>query len=76
MVVLMVVLVALMSVSCGKPIAQLMADDTGIGAKSLTNLRICTVGAVIQTQKGPIIGVFNQYAQYGKGQTSIQSINL
>jgi hypothetical protein len=38
------------------------ADVTGIGAKSLTNLPICMVGAVIQTQKGPIIGVFNQYA--------------
>jgi hypothetical protein len=50
------------------------ADITGIGAKSLTNLPIYTVGAVIQTQKGPIIGVFNQYALYGKGQT-VHSVN-
>jgi hypothetical protein len=50
------------------------ADVAGIGAKSVTNLPICTVGAVIQTQKGPIIGVFNQYAHYGKGQT-VHSVN-
>jgi hypothetical protein len=31
-------------------------------------------GAVIQTQNGPIIGVFNQYAHYGQGQT-IHSVN-
>jgi hypothetical protein len=43
------------------------SNVTGIGAKSLANLPICTVGAVIQTQKGPIIGVFNQYAHCGKG---------
>jgi hypothetical protein len=40
------------------------ADVTGIGGKSLTNLPICRVGAVIQTKKGPIIGVFNQYVYY------------
>jgi hypothetical protein len=50
------------------------ADVTGIGGKSFTNLPICTVGAVIQTNKGPIIGVFNQYAYYGKGQT-VHSVN-
>jgi hypothetical protein len=50
------------------------ADVAGIGGKSLTNLPICTVGSVIQTNKGPIIGVFNQYAYYGKGQT-VHSLN-
>jgi hypothetical protein len=45
------------------------ADVIGIGAKSLSSLPICTVGAVIQTQMGPIIGVFNQIAHYGQGQT-------
>jgi hypothetical protein len=48
------------------------ADVAGIGGKSLTNLPICMVGAVIQTNKGPIIGVFNAY--YGKGQT-VHSVN-
>ena len=50
------------------------ADVTGIGEKSLVNLPLCTVGAVIDTHKGPIIGVFNQYAHYGKGQT-VHSVN-
>jgi hypothetical protein len=50
------------------------ADVNGIGAKSLTNLPICTVGVAIQTQKGPIIYVFKQYAHYGKGQT-VHSVN-
>jgi hypothetical protein len=51
------------------------ADVTSIGAKSLTNLPVCTAGAVFQTQKGPIIGVFNQYALMVKDKLSIQSIN-
>jgi hypothetical protein len=42
------------------------ADVASIGGKSLTNLPICTIGAVIPTNKCPIIGVFNQYAYYGK----------
>ena len=50
------------------------ADVTGIGEKSLTNLPLCTVGAVIPTHKGPIIGIFNQYAHFGKGQT-VHSVN-
>ena len=50
------------------------ADVTGIGENSLANLPLCTVGAVIETHKGPIIGIFNQYANYGKGQT-IHSVN-
>jgi hypothetical protein len=50
------------------------ADVAGIGGKSLTNLPICTVGAVIKTNEGPIIGVFNKYAYYSKGQT-IHSVN-
>jgi hypothetical protein len=50
------------------------ADVAGIGGKSLTKLPIRTVGAVIQTNKGPIIGVFNQFAYYGKGQT-VHSVN-
>jgi hypothetical protein len=45
------------------------ADVTGIGEKSLSNLSLCTVGAVIQTNQGPIIGIFSQYAHYVKGQT-------
>jgi hypothetical protein len=50
------------------------ADVTGIGEKSLTNLPLCTVGAVIQTHTGPIIGIFNQYAHFGKGKT-VHSVN-
>ena len=50
------------------------ADVTGIGEKSLENLPLCTVAAVIKTHKGPIIGIFNQYAHYGEGQT-VHSVN-
>jgi hypothetical protein len=50
------------------------ANVTGIGEKSLSNLPRCTVGAVIQTNQDPIIGIFNQYVHYGKGQT-IHSVN-
>jgi hypothetical protein len=51
------------------------ADVVGIGAKSLSNLPICTVGAVIQTQKGPIIGVFNQYAHWTRPKGSFSQPN-
>jgi hypothetical protein len=70
MVVPMVVLVALMSVSCGKHIIALLMLQVLVVSPSLT----CTVGAVIQTNKGPVISVFNQYAYYGEGQT-VHSVN-
>jgi hypothetical protein len=34
-----------------------------------TNIGIGTVGGVIQTQKGPIIGITHQYASLNKGST-------
>jgi hypothetical protein len=34
-----------------------------------TNIDIGTVGGVIQTQKGPIIGIMHQYALINKGST-------
>ena len=50
------------------------ADVTGIADKSVNNLPLCSVAALIETHKGPIIGFFHQYAHYGKGKT-IHSIN-
>ena len=50
------------------------ADITGIGEKSINNLPVCTMAALITTNKGPIIGIFNQYANYGKGLT-VHSVN-
>ena len=50
------------------------ADVTGIGENSISNLPLCTVAAIIQTHKGPIIGLFHQYAHYGTGQT-VHSVN-
>jgi hypothetical protein len=40
----------------------------------MSNLPLCTVAALITTQKGPIIGIFHQYTHYGKGNT-IHSVN-
>ena len=50
------------------------ADVSGIGDALIEDVPICTVAGVIQTTFGPIVGIFHQYAHYGKG-TSIHSVN-
>ena len=50
------------------------ADVSGIGDALIEDVPICTVAGVIQTTSGPIVGIFHQYAHYGKG-TSIHSVN-
>jgi hypothetical protein len=50
------------------------ADVTGIADKSVPNLPICTVAGLIETHKGYIIGIFNQYAHHGQGKT-VHSMN-
>ena len=49
-------------------------DITGLGDHSIDNVHLCTVAGLLQSQKGPIIGIFHQYANHGKGQT-VHSIN-
>jgi hypothetical protein len=41
----------------------------GIDNHQCTNIDIGTVGGVIQTQKGPVIGIMHQYALLNKGAT-------
>jgi Reverse transcriptase (RNA-dependent DNA polymerase) len=50
------------------------ADITGIADKSVSNLPLCSVAGLIETHRGPIIGIFHQYAHYGKGKT-VHSVN-
>jgi hypothetical protein len=45
------------------------ADFTGIADNSLQKVSVCTVAGLLQTQHGPIIGVFHQYALHGTGKT-------
>lgn len=51
-------------------------DITGIGDTELNHVQICTAAGLIQTQQGPIIGIFHQYANYGKGNTIHSSLQL
>jgi hypothetical protein len=51
-----------------------IVDVNGIANQSVTNLPLCTVAGLIETHKGPIIGIFNQYAHYGTGNT-VHSVN-
>jgi hypothetical protein len=44
-------------------------DVTGIADNILKKIPICTVAGLIQSQHGPIIGVFHQYAHHGSGKT-------
>ena len=41
----------------------------GIGDHELTGLNVATAATLLDTQKGPIIGVFHEYAHYGKGKS-------
>jgi hypothetical protein len=44
-------------------------DIQGIDNHCLNDVEIGTVGAYVDTPKGPIIAIFHQYALYGKGTT-------
>ena len=44
-------------------------DIQGIDNHRLNDVGIGTVGAYVETQKGPVIAVFHQYALFGKGTT-------
>ena len=41
----------------------------GIGDHALTGLNVVTAATFLDTQKGPIIGVFHEYAYLGKGRS-------
>ena len=43
----------------------------GIDDHELTGLNVVTAAALLDTQKGPIIGVFHEYARLGKGRSKI-----
>ena len=47
---------------------------TGIADSKIESVLISTVAGLISTTEGPIIGIFHQYAAYGKGST-IHSVN-
>ena len=42
----------------------------GIDDHELTGLNVVTAAALLDTQKGPIIGVFHEYAHLGKGRST------
>ena len=45
------------------------ADITGIGDSHMEDVPIVTCAGVVQTTRGPIVIIMNQYAYYGKGST-------
>jgi hypothetical protein len=49
----------------------LTADLTGIANNNLQKVPICTVAGLMQTQHGPIVGIFHQYTHHGTGKTII-----
>ena len=48
----------------------------GISEHQVTDLKIVTAGGVVQTQRGPVITTFNQYAHIGMGKTIHSSVQL
>ena len=49
--------------------SQRKVDIRGIDNHQLNDIEIGTVGARVDTQKGPVIAIFHQYALFGKGTT-------
>ena len=49
---------------------------TGINDHQMPDLEICTVGGVIDTQRGPVVGIMHQYAYSGRGNTIHSSIQM
>ena len=49
------------------------ATVLGIGDSEINNLPISHLGGVLNTTKGPVVGLFYQYAHHGKG-ASIHSV--
>ena len=41
----------------------------GVNDHQVTNLTIVTAGGIVQTQHGPVIAIFHQYAHLGTGKT-------
>ena len=48
----------------------------GIDNHQLPHLKIGTFGATVNTQNGPVILIFNQYAYHGSGKTIHSSLQL
>ena len=48
----------------------------GISEHRVTDLKIVTAGGVVQTQRGPVIAIFNQYAHISMGKTIHSSVQL
>ena len=48
----------------------------GVSDHQVTDLKIVTAGGVVQTQHGPVIAIFHQYAHLGTGKTIHLSIQL
>ncbi len=44
-------------------------DVEGIDNHRITDIRIVTAGALVDTNRGPVILIMNQYAHAGKGKT-------
>ena len=51
-----------------------LVDITGIADSKIESVSISTVAGLISTTEGPIIGIFHQYAAYGKDSTT-HSVN-
>ena len=48
----------------------------GVSDHQVTDLKIVTAGGVVQTQHGPVIAIFHQYAHLGTGKTIHSSFQL
>ena len=51
-------------------------DVTGVGNSLLSDLPLVQAASLIQTKRGPIIGLFNQYAYTGEGRSIHSSIQM
>ena len=48
----------------------------GVSDHQVTDVKIVTAGGIVQTQHGPVLAIFHQYAHLGTGKTIHSSIQL
>ena len=57
-------------------ISQRKVNIIGIDQHTMNDIKICTAAAVIETQHGPTIAIFNQGAYHGRGHSIISPAQL
>ena len=60
----------------GSPIPNRTVNLTGVTNHQITNIPVGTVGAYIMSQRGPVIGIFHEFAYTGEANTVLSAFQM